>query len=103
MVWNKSESELKHFMNKINQKYQSIKFDCKFSKESIELLDTLVYINSKKRLQTTLCKKPTDGQSYLHGKSAHPFSIKKSIPYSQALSLLSHVQSSTNTGNIPKT
>ena len=32
-------------MNKINQKHQSIKFDFKFSKESIYFLDTLVYVN----------------------------------------------------------
>ena len=84
MVWIKSESELRHFMNEINQKHQSIKIDFKFSKESIEFLDTLVYINSKNRLQT-FYKKPTDCQNYLHAKSAHPFSLKKSIPYSQAL------------------
>ena len=85
MVWTKPENELKHFINEINQKHQSIKFDFKFSKESIEFLDTLVYIDSKNRLQTTLYKKPTDCQNYLHAKSAHPFSLKKSIPYSQAL------------------
>ena len=27
MVWIKSESEQRHFMNEINQKHQSIKFD----------------------------------------------------------------------------
>ena len=85
MTWIKSESELRHFLNEINQKHQSVKFDFKFSKESIEFLDTLVYIDSKNRLQTTLYKKPTDCQNYLHAKSAHPFSLKKSIPYSQAL------------------
>ena len=31
----KSESELRQFMNEINQKHQSIKFDFKFSKEKI--------------------------------------------------------------------
>ena len=54
MVWTKSESELKHFMNKINQKHQAIKFDFKFSKESIEFLDTLIHTDRKNRLQTTL-------------------------------------------------
>ena len=72
-------------MNEINQKHQSVKFDFKFSKESIEFLDILVYIYSKNRLQTTLYKKPTDCQNYLHAKSAHPFSIKKINSYSQAL------------------
>ena len=36
-------------------------------------------------MQTTLYKKPTDRQNYLHAKSAHPVSLKKRIPYSQAL------------------
>ena len=48
-------------------------------------MDRLVYIGSNNRLQTTLYKKPTDCQNYLHAKSAHPFSLKKSILYSQAL------------------
>ena len=72
-------------MNEIYQKTQSIKFDFKFSKENVEFLDTLVYIDSNNRLQTTLYKKATDCQNYLHAKSAHPFSIKKIVPYSQAL------------------
>ena len=75
MVWIKSESELRHLMNEINQKHQSIKFDFKFSKERIEFLDTLVYIDSKDRLQITLYKKPTDGQNYLHAKLAHSFCV----------------------------
>ena len=79
MVWIKSESEIRQFMNEINQKHQSVKFDFKFSKESIELMNTLVYIDSNNRLQTTLYKKPTDCQNYLHAKSAHLFSLKKSI------------------------
>ena len=45
-VWVKSESELRHFMNKMNQKHRPIKFDFKFSKESIEFLETLMYIDS---------------------------------------------------------
>ena len=48
-------------------------------------MDTLVYIDSNNRLQTTLYKKPTDCQNYLHAKSAHKFSLKESIPYSQTL------------------
>ena len=73
MVWIKSKSELRHFMNEINQKHQSVKSDFKFSQEIIEFLDTLVHIDSKNRLETTLYKKPTDCQNYLDAKSAHPF------------------------------
>ena len=71
-------------MNEINQKHQSIKFDFKFSKENIKFLDTLVYIDSNKRLQTTLYKKATDCRNYLQ-KSAPPFSLKKGISYGQPL------------------
>ena len=85
MVWIKSESELRKFMNKINQKQQSIKFDFKFSKENIEFLDALMYIDSNSRLQTTLFNKPTDCQNYLHRKISTLFLIKNSIPYTQAL------------------
>ena len=84
MVWTKSENEIKSFINEINKKHHSIKFDFKFAREKIEFLDTLVYKDHNNLLQTTLYKKPTDRQNYLHAKSAHPFRLKKSIPYSQA-------------------
>ena len=37
IVWIKSESELRHFMNEINQKHESIKFDFKFSKKTYRI------------------------------------------------------------------
>ena len=43
----------------------------------------LFKVNNK--LRTKLYVKPTDRQSYLHGKSEHPNSTKKSVAYSQAL------------------
>ena len=33
MVWTKPKYELKHFINEINKKHQSIKFDSKFPKK----------------------------------------------------------------------
>ena len=46
----------------------------------------LVYKDEQQKLQTTLSKKNTDKQSYLHAKSNHPVSLKKvSIPSSQIL------------------
>ena len=98
----KSESELRHFMNKINQKHHSIKFDFKFSKESIEFLDTLVYIGSKNRLQVTLYKKPFDCQIYLLAKLAHLFSLKKVFGIVRHSQLSTYIQPSSNTGNFPK-
>ena len=87
LIWTKSENELLTFFEKLNQQHPSIKFEMKYSKDKIEFLDTLIYKDKNNNIQTTLYKKPTDRQNYIHSKSAHPFSLKKSIAYSQALRL----------------
>ena len=48
-------------------------------------LIVLVYKDEQQKLQITLCKKNTDKQSYLHAKSNHSVSLKKSIPSCQML------------------
>lgn len=47
----------------------------------LTLILVLVYQNIDNKLQTTLSKKPTDSQSYLHGNSEHltPFKRKHSL------------------------
>ena len=85
MIWTKSEKDLIEFLNELNTKHTSIKFEFKYSRQQIEFLDTLLYIDNNNKLQTTLYKKPTDRQNYLHSKSEHPYSLKKSIAYSQVL------------------
>ena len=99
MVRIKSESDQKEFLNEINQKNQSIKFDYKLSKESIEFQDTWGYIN---RLQTTLFKKPTNCQNYLHANSSHLFSLKKVFPRVRHSKLNASVQLLKNRENISK-
>ena len=59
----------------------------KYSKDKREFLNTLIYKDKNNNIQTTLYKKPTDCQNYIHSKSTHPFSLKNSIAYSQALRL----------------
>ena len=76
MVWIKSESELRQFMNK-NKSISQSNLILNFQKKTIEFLDTLMYIDSNNKLQTTLYRKPSDCQNYLHAKLAHPFSLKK--------------------------
>ena len=83
----KSENELLTFFEKLNQQHFPIKFEMKYSKDKIEFLDALTYKDKNNYIQTTLYKNPTDHQNYIHSKSAHPFSLKKSIAYSQALRL----------------
>ena len=53
-LWTKSEKQLKDFMNELNQKHPSIKFDYKFDCKQKEFQDTLVHIDEQNKLQTTL-------------------------------------------------
>ena len=79
MMWTGTEEELLKFINELNQKHKTIKFDFKYSKTKTEFLDVLVYKDINNKLQITLCKKPTDRQSYLHANSEYPRSLKESI------------------------
>ena len=85
MVWTKSEKWLNNFINELNQKYPSVKFDYKFDFMRIELLDTLIYIDQQNKLQTTLFRNSSNRQNFLNAKTQHLNSLKKSIFYSQAL------------------
>ena len=51
-------------------------------------LDTTVYLDNG-QIKTDLHVKPTDKLQYLRMDSCHPKHCKASIPYSQALQLLS--------------
>ena len=84
LIWNGTKTEFDDFFKKINECHPSIKFEYEMSKTEINFLDTTVFKIDNK-LRTKVYVKPTDRQSYLHSKSEHPNSTKKSIAYSQAL------------------
>ena len=85
-IWTSTEKELQQFIKEINQVHESIKFTAEFSRKEINFLDTTIYKRGN-HLHTKSYKKPTDRSSYLHHLSYHPYSMKKSIPYGQALRL----------------
>ena len=85
MIWTGTNQELLIFLENLNSKHKTIKFEHNISHSKISLLDTLIHKDKNNTLQTTLYRKPTDQQSYLHAHSDHPKSLKRSIPYSQAL------------------
>ena len=72
-------------MSELNQKHSSVTFDYNFDCKQIGFLDILVYIDEQNKLQTTLFQKSSDHQNFLNAKSEDPYSLKKSIPNSQAL------------------
>ena len=85
LLWTGTLDELLKFLEELNKLHPTIKFDAKYSKTTVEFLDTRIYKSDDGKLHTTLYTKPTDRQSYLHSKSYHPNSCKRSIAYSQAL------------------
>ena len=83
--WNGTRQELILLINELNKKHKPIKFYCKIFSKQIEFVDTVVDRDQQHKIQTTIFRKPTDQQTYLHAQSNHPKSLKNSIPYSQAL------------------
>ena len=84
LIWNGTKTEFDNFLKKINECHPSIKSEYEMSQTEINFLDSTVFRVDNK-LRTKVYVKPTDRKSYLHSKSEHPNSTKKSIAYSQAL------------------
>lgn len=84
-IYRCSEDELISHLQHLNTLHHSIKFTYEYSQQEINFLDTTVYIDSDRKLQTRLYNKPTDSHMYLHYNSCHPAHQKKSIAYSQAI------------------
>ena len=84
LIWTDGKESLLKFFEEINQVHPSIKFDCKYAYDKINFLDVLIHLN-RYGLSTTLYKKPTDRNAYLHYGSYHPENQKKNIPYGQFL------------------
>ena len=82
---NGTESKLIKFIDNLNQKHPTIKFEFNYSRTSITFLDTKVYTNENGTLFTTIYRKPSDRRNFLHYKSAHLKALKDNITHSQAL------------------
>ena len=82
MIWAATKQELLIFLEKLNSKHKTIKFEHNISNSNTSFLDTLTYKDKSKTLQTTLYRKSIDQQSYLHAHSDHPKSLKRRIPWS---------------------
>ena len=63
----------------------SIKLTFVDGDRELEALDVKLRIESDGTISSRLYRKPTDGHQFLHWASAHPRSLKRSIPYAQLL------------------
>ena len=84
LIWTRTTDQLMKFKHQINEIHPSIKFVFDFSNKEINFLDTVVYKTQPGKLKTKLYRKESDRQAYLHRKSEHPESLKRSVPFSQA-------------------
>ena len=83
-IWTGSKTDLENFLNELNAKHPSIKFEYEIWKERVQFLDTKINIKNNK-LYTKKFRKKTDRQIFLNINSEHSKSLKNRIPYSQAL------------------
>ena len=77
---NGTESQLIKFIDNLNQKHPTIKFEFTYSR----IIITKVYKNENRTLCTNIYRKPIDRCNFLHYKS-HPKALKDSIPCSQVV------------------
>ena len=85
LLWRWSLQELKDFIKELKTIHPTIKFEVELSTTKVNFLETTITITPERQLKTSLYQKPTDRHNFLHHKSFHPSSTKKSLPYSQAL------------------
>ena len=81
-IWAGSKGHLIAFLNDLNIKHNSIKFEYKISQSSMPFLDTEVYIKNNK-LYTKVYRKETSRQNFLHINPEQPVSLTNITPYSQ--------------------
>lgn len=84
ILWRGTENELLDFHQYVNSLVDSINFSLEYDKKKIHFLDTWA-VREDNQLYTTLYRKPTDKNSYLHSTSFHPKPSKDALPYSQFL------------------
>ena len=87
LIWTGTTDQLMKFKQQIDEVHPSIKFDFNFFNKEINFLDAVVYKTQSGKLETKPYSEESDRQAYLHRQSEHPESLKRSIPFSQALHL----------------
>ena len=83
-IRNGIKEQLTKYLNDLNKKHNSIKFEYKILQTSIILRDTEAFIQNNK-LVTNVYWKGTDRQNFLYVDLEHPKLIKNNILYSKAL------------------
>ena len=80
----RGEEKLVQFLNELNKFHPNLSFTYETSKNNVNSLDLNVSLRDG-AIPTDLYIKPADGHQHLHYQLSHPYHVKVSIPYSQAL------------------
>ena len=83
-IWTDRKKKFNEFFQYLNEFNPTIKFTTEKSFNKITFLDVTVSENNNK-LSTDLYTKETDINQYIHASSCHRSSIKRAIPYIQAV------------------
>jgi len=84
-IWTHGITELQNFIAHVNSLHPTIRLTFNYSPTHTPFLDTIIYIDLHRKLQSTIYRKPTDRHMLLHYTSHHPIHCKHSIIYTQAL------------------
>lgn len=87
IFWSGSESELYEFLRLISINDFNLRFTMEHSQTRINFLDLTISIDVNGKLDSSLYRKPSAGNTILHANSSHPDALLRSIPYSQYLQL----------------
>ena len=85
LIWTHGEVSFLKFTEHLNTFHPTIKFQITDSTNSVNFLDTTVYLTPNMTLATTLYIKPTDRMPLLHHTSHHPKACKTGLIFSQLL------------------
>ena len=64
MIWKGAEAELMTFIKVLNEKHKTFKFDFEISPRKVLFLETILYKDKKRNIQTTLYHEPTNKQAF---------------------------------------
>ena len=83
-ILTRGEEKLVQFLNELNNFHPNLSFTYETSKNNVNSLDLNVSLRYGAIL-TDLYIKPADGHQHLHYQLSHPYHVKVSISYNQAL------------------
>jgi hypothetical protein len=85
MIYTGGLTKLRTLMTEMQAQHPSIQYTFDYAFNQIPYMDLLIYVDKKRKLRTTIYRKPMDKGLLLHYDSHHPDHIKRNMIYGQAI------------------